>query len=377
MIDGIVVGLHLRWRGVHQRPHHLLSRLARRFPVVVLEEPLFASAASRFDVEEAAPGVTVIRPVVDAEGPYLASRIAPGALDLLAESLERLGVDRPAVWLYTPMMTELADAFPAAPLIYDCMDDLASFAFAPPEMRARERELLERADVVFCGGRSLYRARIAYGPKVHCVPSGVEFTRFAAARTVEPVVALSLLARPVLGYVGVIDERIDYEIVARIARGENASVVLVGPIAKIDPRTLPSAANLHYAGQVDYPELPRWIAGFDVALMPFALNESTRSISPTKLLEYFAAGRPVVTTPVPDVVERFGDLVSVAEGPEAFAAACLRARPEPHRDGAARAAARAQSWDAVAASMERALAAGATLWRDAPGPRREPATRGA
>lgn len=358
-IDGIVVGLHLRWRGVYQRPQHVLSRLAQRVPVVVLEEPLFTSGPSRFDVEQPVPNLTVIRPVVDADGPYLASRIAPGALDVVAQQAAARGISRPLVWLYTPMMTELADAYADAPLVYDCMDDLASFAFAPPEMPERERVLLEHAGVVFCGGRSLYRARAGYGAKVHYVPSGVEFAHFAAARTMQPVEALRQLRRleaRIFGYTGVIDERISDEIVRRLAQIAGAHVVMVGPLAKIDPRTLPSTPNVHYAGQVEYAELPRWIAGFDVALMPFAQNASTRSISPTKLLEYFAAGKPVVTTPVPDVVERYGDLVSVASNAQAFAEACAHGRLEPRRERAAAAVASAQSWDAIAALVWRVAA---------------------
>ena len=353
--DGIIVGLHLRWRGVYQRPQHVLSRLAREYPVVVLEEPLFASGASRFDVEEPAANITVIRPIVDADGPYVASKIAPGALAALARHAAERGIGAPALWLYTPMMAALADAFPEAPLIYDCMDDLASFAFAPPGMRERERALLERADLVFCGGPSLYRTRAHHGSKVRCIPSGVEFRRLAAARTAMPVEALAYLPGRIFGYVGVIDERIDYEIVRCLAQAPGAHVVMVGPVAKIDPRVLPRAANIHYTGQVEYAQLARWIAGFDVALMPFAINASTRSISPTKLLEYFAAGRPVVTTPIRDVVERYGGLVTQARTPEEFARACVEARADPRRDEAASAAARLQSWDAIAAAMERAI----------------------
>lgn len=353
--DGIIVGLHLRWNGVYQRPQHVLSRLAREHPVVVLEEPLFASGPSRFDVEEPVANVTVIRPVVDADGPFLASKIAPGALAVVARHAAARGIESPALWLYTPMMTALADAFPESPVIYDCMDDLASFAFAPLEMRERERKLLERADVVFCGGPSLYHARAEHGLKVHCVPSGVEFRRLAAARTAAPVEPLELLEGHIFGYVGVIDERIDYAIVRRLACVPGAHVVMVGPVAKIDPRALPQAANIHYAGQVEYGELARWMAGFDVAMMPFANNASTRSISPTKLLEYFAAGRPVVTTPIRDVVERYGGLVTQARTPEEFVRACVEARPDPRRGEAASAVARLQSWDAIVGTMERAI----------------------
>jgi hypothetical protein len=342
---GLVAGLHLRWDGVRQRPHHLLTRLARHVPVVVIEEP-FAAARDRDEVRRYG-GVTVIRPL-RARGygaPFVDERATATARSLI-------GARDAAVWLYTPMMLELGDAF-TGPLVYDCMDDLAAFDFAPAGMRERERMLMERASVIFAGGRSLYASRLAFRDKLRLYPSGVEFERFAAAPEIAPHPVVAELSRPVYGYVGVVDERIDYEILAALAEAPGApNVVLIGPTAKVDPARFPRRPNVHFTGGVPYASLPSFLAGIDVALMPFAHNESTRSISPTKTLEYFAARVPVATTPVADVLADYADVVEVGDGPAAFVAACERARAAgPARLDRAQEAARRHGWDAIAEAM--------------------------
>ncbi len=236
------------------------------------------------------------------------------------------------------------------------MDDLAAFAFAPGAMAERERALLERADVVFAGGRSLYAARAGYGSKVKLYPSGVDYDRFAATPTTPPhpvVAELRRLGAPVYGYTGVIDERIDLALLdALSARPDGPNVVMIGPFAKIDPGTMPRRTTLHFTGQVAYTALPSLLAGLDVAIMPFAMNESTRSISPTKTLEYLAARVPVVSTPVPDVVADFDGVVTIAADAPSFAAACARAPATSPalRDRGAEIA-RSRTWHAIAAQM--------------------------
>lgn len=344
-----VAGLHLRWDGVWQRPHHLLTRLARRVPVVVVEEP-FAASEDHDDVRREG-NVSVVRPL----------RRRGWSLPLLdAQTLatvrELVGGARSGAWLYTPMLRELIDAVDATPVVYDVMDELAQFDGAPEGMRENERALLERADLVFAGGRSLYDARAALGPKVRCEPSGVEFERFAADVAPHPVTAQ--LRGPVLGYVGVIDERIDVELIAALADAFPAGhIVLVGPVFKIDPALLPRRANVHLSGTVPYDALPSWLAGFDVALMPFARNRATAFISPTKTLEYFAAGKPVVSTGIADVIAEFGDTAFIADGSEPFIAAVRAAlEPDPERIARGVAHARARSWDAIAERMIDAVA---------------------
>jgi UDP-galactopyranose mutase len=343
-----VAGLHLRWDGVWQRPHHLLTRLAQKMPVIVIEEP-HGAAIDRDEVRHEGR-LTVIRPqrrrgwgepFVDAQA--------------LATARALAGPRRCGAWLYTPMMSELIDAFAASPAVYDAMDDLASFDFAPRGMREREAALLERADVVFAGGHTLYDSRRAYGAKVHCHPSGVELVRFAADVGPHPLAAM--LSAPVLAYVGVIDERLDYELIAALADAfPGGHIILAGPVVKVDPVRLPQRPNVHYTGRLAYSALPSLLAGVDVALMPFAINRATASISPTKTLEYFAARRPVVSTPIADVVAAYGDIAYIAAGAGAFVAAVHEARNAPaERIDRGVAAAADQTWDAIFARMWREL----------------------
>jgi UDP-galactopyranose mutase len=343
-----VAGLHLRWDGVWQRPQHVLTRLAQRVGVIVVEEP-YGAAVDRDEVRQAG-AVTVIRPLRRRGwGEPLIDAQALATVRALAEA-RRCGA-----WLYTPMMSELIEACAASPVVYDAMDDLANFDFAPAGMRERERALLERADAVFAGGRTLYNDRRAYGAKVRCHPSGVEPERFAAGAGPHPLAAM--LNAPVFAYIGAIDERLDYPLIAALADAFPAGhVILAGPVVKVDPARLPQRANVHYTGRLAYDALPSLLAGVDVALMPFAINRATASISPTKTLEYFAARRPVVSTPVADVVAAYGDIVYVADGAAAFVAAvrtALDAPPERIARGVAAAA--AQTWDAIFARMWREL----------------------
>jgi UDP-galactopyranose mutase len=241
--------------------------------------------------------------------------------------------------------------------VFDCMDELAAFDGAPAGIAERDRALVERADVVFTGGLSLYERRKSAGAKVRCYPSGVEFERFAADVAPHPLPAE--LRSPVFGYTGVIDERIDIEILTALSDAfPTGNIVLVGPVVKIDPAILPRRANIHFTGVQPYASLPSFLSGFDVAIMPFARNRATENISPTKTLEYFAARRPVVSTPIADVVRQYADSAFVADGPAAFVAAARAAlQPDPGRIARGEAAARARSWDVIADRMWHDLSA--------------------
>jgi glycosyltransferase involved in cell wall biosynthesis len=342
--DVFVAALHLRWDGVWQRPHHLLTRLAARVPVIVVEEPHGASEDR--DAIAQHGDLTVVRPLRRRGWgmPLIDDRA-------LATARELVRGRSAGAWLYTPMMSELIDAFGASPVVYDVMDDLANFDFAPPGMRERETALLERADAVFAGGRTLYENRRAHGAKVRAHASGVELERFAALTSPHAIPAL--LRGPVFAYVGVIDERLDYELIAALADAVPAGhVLLAGPVVKVDPKRLPQRANVHYTGRMPYDMLPSLLAGVDVALMPFAINRATASISPTKTLEYFAARKPVVSTPIADVVASYADTVYIADGTDAFIAAVREAMHAPsERIERGFAAAAAQTWDAIFARM--------------------------
>ena len=249
------------------------------------------------------------------------------------------------------MALHIARALEPSLLVYDVMDDLAAFAKAPPETAERHREALEEADVVFTGGRSLHRAVSAIRPDAHLFASGVDAAHYAAAERRKRD-----SSRPVAGYVGVIDERLDLELISALAAAlSDWEIRMVGPvIEKIDPDSVPRAANIRYLGKQPYDRLPELMADFDVALMPFAVNEATRSISPTKTLEYLAAGLPVVSTRVADVAAEYGDVVTLADDANAFAAACRLALAEDASERAERVRPLLErmSWDAIAARMD-------------------------
>lgn len=317
---------HLRWDFVWQRPQHLMSRFARDRRVFFVEEPIREDAEPGMEVSERKGGVMVAVP-------HLPHGLSPAQAEaaqaeLLRGLLEEHEVAEYVLWYYTPMAVPFAEGLEPLAVVYDCMDELSLFRGAPRELLERESKLLAAADLVFTGGQSLYEAKRERHPRVYAFPSSIEAEHFRQARASCPEPADQAgLPRPRLGYFGVVDERIDLDLLAALADARpDWQIVMVGPVVKIDPETLPRRANLHYLGMKGYADLPSYLAGWDVALMPFAQNESTRFISPTKTPEYLAGGRPVVSTPIRDVVEPYGEekLVEIADGPEAFVAAVER-----------------------------------------------------
>ncbi|MCI0748306.1 MAG: glycosyltransferase, partial [Verrucomicrobia subdivision 3 bacterium] len=241
--------------------------------------------------------------------------------------------------------------------VYDCMDELAQFKGAPPGIRDREAQLLDIADVVFTGGRSLWETKRQRNPNCHFYGCGVDFAHFskARARHTEVPADVAELPRPVLGYFGVVDERMDYALMQRLAEENLAwSIVIIGPVTKVDEKTLPRARNLHWLGGRDYAMLPAYGKAFDICLMPFALNEATQFINPTKALEYMATGRPIVSSAVPDVVKNFGDVVAVADDHEGFLALCRQAveRADPAAIERGLEMAAVNSWESILEMME-------------------------
>ncbi len=325
----LVVFSHLRWGFVFQRPQHLLTRLARRFDVFFVEEPVFRDGEPRLQCVQQAPGVQVLTPFTDVPSAGFHDDQMPVLKSLVADFMIERRLAEPLVWLYTPMALPLvADLEPRA-VVYDCMDDLASFKFAPPQLIERERSLMELADVVLTGGPSLYEARKDCHPNIHCLPSAVDAAHFAPAGLdsddLESVVAAELhraMPHPRLGFFGVIDERLDLGLVERLADlRPDWHIVMAGPVVKIDPAALPRRANLHWIGMQRYEALPHLMSHWDVCLLPFALNEHTRFISPTKTLEYLAGGKPAVSTPIRDVVSLYGAVVRVGATAEDFVTA--------------------------------------------------------
>jgi UDP-galactopyranose mutase len=356
---------HLRWNSVFQRPHHLMSRFGRRGRVFFWEEPVASDEAHpRAQLTTVAPGVQVAEPRLARGLDAQASDAAQA--QLLRTMLREEGVREYVLWYYTPLALRFTSGLSPAAVVYDCMDELSAFKGASPELPARERQLMAQADLVFTGGESLYQAKRGLHPSVHAFPSSVDVRHFARARSLaresEPP-DQRRLPWPRLGFFGVIDERLDQELVASVAKARPEwQLVLVGPVVKVDPGALPKAPNIHYLGPKSYDELPSYLAGWDVALLPFARNESTRFISPTKTPEYLAAGCPVVSTPITDVIRPYGEkgAVHIADSPERFveeialALATDKADPAWHR--AVADLLKDKSWDRTWEAMDRLLA---------------------
>ncbi len=311
---------HLRWDFVFQRPQHLLSRFAKYMKTYFIEEPVFDAEQPYFSVDKKLPGLWVCTPHL----PTGLNKIEIDALltEFLDNFLSQKDLEDFAFWYYTAMALTFTDKFTPKLTIYDCMDELSAFKFAPEELKSLEKKLLRKADIVFTGGHSLYEAKKHLHANIHPFPSSIEKEHFQQARNITAQPAdQEKIKGPKIGFYGVIDERFDIELIRTMADEKPQwQFVLIGPVVKIDPATLPQNKNIHYTGQRSYKELPAYLAGWDVALIPFMLNESTRFISPTKTPEYLAAGIPVVSSAIRDVVKPYGvnKLVHIGDHAAAF-----------------------------------------------------------
>lgn len=363
----LAVFSHLRWGFVYQRPQHLLSRLADRWQVLFIEEPIYADGPARLEVREQ-DGVTVLVPHTPVHAAGFHDDHIAIVEGLLEGYVAEHGLPVDTAWLYTPMALPLAHALGANCLVYDCMDELSAFKGAPRQLRQRESALMQQAGLVLTGGPSLFEARKHQHANIHCFRSVVDAEHYAPQNldrtSPEALHALALqgdLPQPRLGFFGVIDERFDLELLQDMAeRHPDWSLVMVGPVVKIDPSSLPRHPNIHWLGMQSYDTLPHLLAGWDVALMPFALNESTRFISPTKTLEYMAGGKPVASTPVQDVGALYASAVAIAPASRPFIEACEILLAE---DADARAGRQAEmaglvaecSWDSTADAIHTLL----------------------
>lgn len=360
----IIVHCHLRWNGVWQRPQQILSRLAQNRRVAFIEEPVFQAPgeAPYLEVREQ-NGVIVATPHVPHQDEHLPRVSAANQAivrELVAPFIREHGLEGGVRWHYAPMATYMADLGNSSTVVYDCMDELSAFKGAPPELVDRERELMGRAHVMFTGGLSMWLNKKQHHGNCHRFDSGVDVEHFQQATRAETPLPDDArdLPHPVIGYYGVIDERMDYDAIRALSAAfPEGSILLVGPVTKVDPAELPKAANIHYTGQRSYPELPGYLKAFDVALVPFADNPATRFLSPTKTLEYFAGLTPVVSSPVKDVVENYADIVRLAYSPEEYVSAVRAALSEDNTERARKGLekAREKTWDAIVAEMERLL----------------------
>lgn len=326
---------HLRWDFVYQRPQHLLSRFARDARVFFFEEPTFSDEPTHLDISKREDNLYVVVPRIShSEGRERG--VDNIQRELLSELIDSNSINDYVLWFYTPMAMNFGDQLKPAATVFDCMDELSAFKHAPPELIENERLLLEKADVVFTGGQSIYEAKRDRHHNIHAFPSSIDTKHFNQARNItEDQPDQASIPHPRLGFCGVIDERMDIEMLGKMAEMRPEwQFVMIGPVVKISDEDLPRRENIHYLGGKDYKELPAYIAGWDVAIMPFAMNESTKYISPTKTPEYLAAGKPVVSTPIRDVVRPYGDLglVHIAATAEEFVAACENALKDSMSD---------------------------------------------
>ncbi len=321
---------HLRWDFVYQRPQHLLSRAAAERRVYYIEEPTFGAAQEGLEVTRHEGNMRVVVPRL----PHGLSEAEaePRIAALLDGFIAAQGIERFVLWYYTPMALGFTNHLRPLATIYDCMDELSAFKFAPPQLHQREVELFQQANLVFTGGQSLFEAKRDRHPRVYRFPSSVDVAHFAQAKGISPEPADQRdLPHPRLGFFGVVDERMDLDLLRGIAElRPHWQIVMIGPVVKIDPADRPQLPNIHWLGGRGYDQLPAYIAGWEVAMLPFARNESTRFISRTKTPEYLAAGKPVVSTSIRDVVRPYSELglVRIADTPSQFVAAAEAAMLE-------------------------------------------------
>ncbi len=316
---------HIRWNFVFQRPQHLLTRFSKESRVFFIEEPVYNKVENEYKIEQNRenPNLFIVVPHLNIETPIYNRNL------ILKQLVENLilneKIENYVCWYYSPMALNWSNHLLPELIVYDCMDELSAFKFAPPELKTIEKELMELANVVFTGGRSLYEAKKHLHHNIHCFPSSIDKDHFRLARIIdlEPDDQI-LIPHPRLGFFGVIDERLDIDLIDKLSLlRPDWHFVLVGPVVKIDPVTLPQRKNIHYLGGKSYKELPAYLAGWDIAILPFAKNESTQFISPTKTPEYLAGGKPVISTSITDVVNPYGmnNLVRIADTAEDFISA--------------------------------------------------------
>lgn len=359
-VQDLICFSHLRWDFVYQRPQHLLSRASNRWRVWYVEEPKWGDTL-RLEIRPIDAQIQVIIPHL----PHgIDERTALGLQrQLVIQLLDAQQLTDYIAWYYTPMALPFTDHLQPRLTVYDCMDELSAFAGASPLLLDQEEKLIQKADLVYTGGYSLFEAKQARHPRVFAFPSCIDFTHFMPARggVSDPDDQCSI-AGPRIGFCGVIDERLNLRLLAELAhRRSDWQFILLGPVVKIDPASLPQGPNLHYLGMKAYRDLPAYFGNWQVAMMPFAINAATRYISPTKTPEYLAAGLPVVSTPIRDVVRSYGGLgpVLIGDSVNAFEKAIGQALTIQYDTNGKTidAMLQQQSWDHTWQQMQRLMSA--------------------
>lgn len=306
----MIVFSHLRWDFVYQRPQHLISRIAKHYKILFVEEPIPTknSDENGLDLEFISPNLSVVKPRVS-------------SILQIPKILRRLNIEEIKIaWFYSPAFMEVLHCIPAQHVVYDCMDELSLFKGAPLIIKEQEEELIKIADLIMTGGVSLYEEKSKYSPYVYCFPSSVDYQHFSKSKKDLKIPEdIQSIEKPIIGYIGVIDERIDMDLLKQTAELlPHHHFVMIGPVVKIDKKDLAQAENIHYLGMKSYDVLPNYLKAFDIAMMPFSLNDATKFISPTKTLEYMAADLPIISTAIKDVVRTYKDCVQIIHSPQSF-----------------------------------------------------------
>ncbi|WP_020212291.1 glycosyltransferase [Flavobacterium rivuli] len=341
----MVVFCHLRWDFVYQRPQHLISRMAKDQKILLIEEPWFREHEEESRLTKINDNLHVLQPNV---------RHIEEIETVLAQYT---GKKAATGWFYSASFVPLLSYFEFDTVVYDCMDELTLFKNAPEKLIEQERYLMANASVVFTGGKSLYESKAQHHDNVHCFPSSVDQEHFAKAQNGIAIPHdIANIQGPIAGYFGVIDERLNLQLINEVALLKpDMSFVMIGPLAKIGEHDLPRQHNIHYLGMKDYKELPGYLKAFSVAMMPFALNDATKYISPTKTLEYMAAGKPMVSTAIKDVVRDYSGCVEIVESAEEFSAAIdklIAGAPDVLLEAKYAAILKNTSWNATADKMK-------------------------
>jgi glycosyltransferase involved in cell wall biosynthesis len=304
----MIVFCHLRWNFVYQRPQHIISRLSQHFNILVVEEPIATDNDGDYELQVISENLTILRPKVE--------RIAD--IHIILEQLNLQNID--IAWFYSAAFVELIPYMKINTMIYDCMDELSQFKGASQQLRAQEEFLIKEADLIFTGGKSLYEAKSKLSSNVHCFPSSVDVAHFKKGSNGADIpLDIVEIPEPIIGYIGVIDERINLNLIHETARAlPEISFVMIGPLAKIDDRDLPREHNIYYLGMKSYNELPHYLERIKISMMPFALNEATEFISPTKTLEYMAAGKPIISTAIKDVTRDYSHIIDIVNDSTEF-----------------------------------------------------------
>jgi len=348
----MIVFCHLRWQFVYQRPQHIISRMSKVMKVLMIEEPV--------DYNQENENSATILQITDSLH-VLQARVSdiPSIANILPNYITNNNIS--IGWFYSPSFNSLLTSFNFDTVVYDCMDELSFFKEVPQELINQERELLAQVDIIFTAGKSLYESKSELHPNVYCFPSSVDESHFAKALNGIAVAAeISNIQTPIVGYCGVIDHQIDLSLLHETAKLlPNISFVMVGPLSKITKEELPQEENIHYLGMRSYNELPSYLKAFDIAMMPFAINDATKHLSPSKTLEYMAAGKPIISTEITDIIRDYSTCVSVIVTAEDFAESItflLDKRDQLSLQMEYHDILKNTSWDATASTMQSIIA---------------------